>query len=39
VVTGFHETIEEGGCESIRGGTSSGVMGVLIEERACLGVI
>ena len=39
VVTGFHETIENGGYESIHGGSTLGVMGVLIEKRACLGVI
>jgi len=39
VVTGFHKTIEKGGYESIHGGTTLGVMGVLIEKRACLGVI
>jgi len=39
VVTGIHETIEKGGYESIHGGTTLGLMGVLIEKRACLGVI
>jgi len=38
VVSEFHKTIEKGGYESIHGGTTSGVMGVLIEKRACLGV-
>ena len=38
-MTGFHKTIEKGGYESTRGGTTLGVMGVLIEKRACLGVI
>jgi len=39
VVTEFHKTIEKGGYESAHGGATSGVMGVLIEKRACLGVI
>jgi len=39
VVTGFHKTIEKGGYESLHGGATLGVMGVLIEKRACLGVI
>jgi len=38
-VTGFHKTIEKGGYESTHEGTTLGVMGVLIEKRACLGVI
>jgi len=32
-VTGFHKTIEKGGYQSIHGGTTLGVMGVLIEKR------
>jgi len=39
VVTGFQDNIEKGGYESIHGGTTLVVMGVLIEKRACLGVI
>ena len=39
VVTGFHKTIDKGGYESIHGGATLSVMGVLIEKRACLGVI
>ena len=39
MVTGFHKTIEKRGYESIRGGTTLGVMGVLIERWAYLGVI
>ena len=39
MVTGFQDTIEKGGYESIHGGTKLGVMRVLIEKRACLGVI
>ena len=39
MVSGFHKTIEKGCYESIHGGTTLGVMGVLIEKRACLGVI
>jgi len=38
VVTGSQDTIEKAGYESIHGGTTVGVMGVLIEKRACLGV-
>ena len=38
-MTGFHKTIEKGGYESIHGGTTLGVMGALVEKRACLGVI
>ena len=38
VVTGFHDTIEKGSYESICGGTTSGVMGVLIKKRSCVGV-
>jgi len=38
VVTGIHKSIEKGGYESIYGGPTLGVMGVLIKKRACLGV-
>jgi len=36
-VTGFHKTIEKGGYASIHRGATFGVIGVLIEKRACLG--
>jgi len=39
VVTGFHKTIKKGGYESIHGVTDFGVIGVLAEKRACLGVV
>ena len=39
MVTGFHKSMEKGAYESILRGTNSGVMGVLIKKRACLGVI
>ena len=38
-MTGFHKTIEKEGYESIHGGTTLGVMVVLIARRACLSVI
>jgi len=38
-MTGFHKTIEKEGYESMHGGATFGVMGVLVEKRACLGVI
>ena len=38
-MTGFHKTIEKGGYESIHAGTTLGVIGVLIDKRACLGTI